>query len=200
MNTEDRVFHIDELLSEGNYLAACLHLKDAEVGSDSRNDLTGRIAKRVIEDLASERNKEKITFLRSVLVWLFKDIPGLSSVYREQLRVSSGVPNPLDDLFGGLKVLRGLSNLGRGGASTAAEDIKDNIDEAAERVRDGSAQEQFNEFLSRAGENVEEGIRKAADFFNSLGGNPPSSGSATSADTSAGESADNSSSGDSADE
>lgn len=175
MENEERIGIIEGLLEEGNYLAACLHLKDGELDSADRYDLTGRVAIRIMNDLASQKNREKIMFLRSILVWLFKDIPGLSYLYREQLRLASGGANPLADAAKGLQWLSGLFSQGAGTGQSprdTMEDIKQTVEDAAEGATGKSVQDQLNEMLSQAGEGVEEGIRKAADFFSSLGGGP----------------------------
>ena len=111
MEKADIMEKVEGYLEEKNYLAACLYLKNEELPDESRYELTGEVAKYVVEDLASERNKEKILYLRSVLVWLFKDIPGLASVYREQLRLASGGPNLMRDFVRGV---RNFSEFGSG--------------------------------------------------------------------------------------
>ncbi|MBT3275073.1 MAG: hypothetical protein HN368_18105 [Spirochaetales bacterium] len=160
MEKADIMEKVEGYLEEKNYLAACLYLKNEDLPDESRYELTGEVAKYVVEDLASERNKEKILYLRSVLVWLFKDIPGLASVYREQLRLASGGPNLMRDFVRGV---RNFSEFGSG-----AETFEEKIDDVTDNLKPEVIQEKVKDFFSQAGTNFDDGIKKAQDFFDNL--------------------------------
>ena len=164
MEIEDVMFKLRGYLKEQNYIAACLFLKNEELPDDARYEATGEVAKGVIDDLASEKNKEKILYLRSILVWLFKDIPGLASVYREQLRLASDNPNIVRDF---MKGVRTFSDIATGGAS---ETVGEKVDDMAENLRPEAIQEKVKDFFSDAGLDIDEGIKKAQDFFDTLSG------------------------------
>ena len=178
MDEKDRFARIEELLDAGNYLAACLYIKDEKLNADNRHDLTGMIAMRILDDLATQKNREKITFLRSLLVWLFREIPGLSFVYREQLRYSTGASSPIGDVFRGLQWLGKSFSAGTPAGENSREkmdDVKQNVDDVIEGATGKSVQDHMNDFFSNPGGNVEDGLRKAAEFFSNLGGSgrPP---------------------------
>ncbi len=164
MDTDDIMFKLRGYLEDQNYVAACLCLKKEELPDDAHNEMAGEIAKHVVDSLASEKNKEKIVYLRSVLVWLFKDIPGLASVYREQLRMASDNPNIVRDFMRGVRT---FTDAATGGES---ESLSGKIDEATENLRPEAMQEKVKEFFSDAGLDIGDGIQKARDFFDNLAG------------------------------
>lgn len=160
MDTSEILAKVEGYLEDKNYLAACLFLKNEEAPDDARYELTGEVAKFVVNDLAAERNKEKILYLRSVLVWLFKDVPGLASVYREQLRLASGGGNPIRDFVRGVRT---FTEFGSGG-----ESFEEKVDDVADNLRPEVIQEKVKDFFSQAGANFDDGIKKAQDFFDNL--------------------------------
>ena len=154
---------VKDYLREKNYLAACLTLKNIELDDIDKYELTGEVAKYVVSDLASEKNREKVLYLRSVLVWLFKDVPGLASVYREQLRMASGTHNPVRDFVRGVQT---FSDIATGGKSV---DMEETVDDIAENLKPEAIQEKVKDFFSQAGVDIDEGIKRASDFFDALG-------------------------------
>jgi hypothetical protein len=168
MDYDDIMFKLRGYLEEQNYIAACLFLKKESLPEDARNEITGEVAKQVVDRLSVEKNKEKILYLRSILVWLFKDVPGLASVYREQIRLTSDNPNLMRDF---LKGARAFADVATGGGS---EEFGEKVEEATENLRPEAIQEKVRDFFSGAGIDVDEGIQKAKDFFDSLAGMPQS--------------------------
>ena len=166
MNSDHVSQLIKDYLSEKNYVAACLSLKNIEIDDMDKYEVTGEVAKCVVADLASEKNREKVLYLRSVLIWLFKDVPGLASVYREQLRLASNAANPVRDFVRGVQT---FSDMATGGKSA---DIEETVDDIAENLRPEAIQEKVKDFFSQAGVDIDEGIKKATDFFDSLSGRP----------------------------
>ena len=164
MDKEDIMFKLKSYLEDRNYIAASLFLKNEEIPDDTRYEITGEVAARVVDDLATEKNKEKILYLRSILVWLFKDVPGLASVYREQLRLASGNPGLMRDFLRGV---RNFADVTTGGAS---ESMNEKAEEVADNLRPEVIQEKVKDFFSQAGVDIDDGIKKAQDFFDSLAG------------------------------
>jgi hypothetical protein len=162
MEIDDVMFKLRGYLEEQNYVAACLFLKNEELPDDARYETTGEVAKRVIDDLALEKNKEKILYLRSILVWLFKDVPGLASVYREQLRLASDGPNVVRDFMRGVRTFSDLA--------TGGETVGEKVDDMTENLKPEAIQEKVKDFFSDAGLDIDEGIKKAQDFFDNLSG------------------------------
>lgn len=164
MDYDDVMFKLRGYLEDQNYVAACLFIKKEEVPADARDEISGEVAKRVVDSLATEKNKEKITYLRSILVWLFKDIPGLASVYREQIRLSTDYPNMMRDFMRGVRT---FADVATGGES---ESLGEKIDEAAESLKPDAVQEKVKDFFSDAGIDIDDGMKKARDFFDSFTG------------------------------
>jgi hypothetical protein len=151
------MFKLQGYLEDKNYVAACLFLKNEGMPEDALYEITGEVARKVVDDLASEKNKEKILYLRSILGWLFKDVPGLATVYREQLRLASGGSGIMRDFARGF---RDFADVTTGGAS----------EEVADNLRPEVIQEKVKEFFSQTGVDIDDGIKKARDFFDTLAG------------------------------
>lgn len=167
MDYDDIMFKLRGYLEEQNYIGACLFLKNEELPDDARYEITGEVAKQVVDRLSVEKNKEKILYLRSILVWLFKDVPGLATVYREQLRLASGDGNIMREF---MKGARTFADVATGGESEA---FGEKVEDVAENLRPDVIQEKVKDFFSDAGIDVDEGIKKARDFFESLSGRAP---------------------------
>ena len=164
MEKDDIMFKVQGYLEDKNYIAACLYLKGEEIPDDGKYEITGEVATRVIDDLAAEKNREKILYLRSILVWLFKEVPGLATVYREQLRLASGGQGMMRDFLQGVRT---FADAATGGAS---ESVHEKAEEVADSVNPEVIQEKVRDFFSSAGVNLDDGIRRAQQFFDSLAG------------------------------
>lgn len=158
---------IEDLLSEGNYISAYLRIKSGEFDRNSRNDLTGRLVLSLVDDLSATKGKERVIYLRALLAWVFNDIPGLSAAYREQVRTaSSGSTTPVEDL---LKTFGALSSFASGRREGDVRDTFENIrDQAEDASGSGEFESRLKDFVSHAGSGVEEGLKRASDFFDSL--------------------------------
>ena len=167
MDYDDVMFKLRGYLEEQNYVAACLFIKNEAVPDDGKYEITGEIAKHVVDNLAVEKNKEKILYLRSILVWLFKDVPGLAAVYREQLRLASDSPNIVRDFMRGVRTFSD--------ATGGTESFGEKVEEATENLKPDVIQEKVKDFFNDAGLDVDEGIKKARDFFETLSGRQPDS-------------------------
>lgn len=188
MTQEELKGYIEAAIDDGNYLSAYMTLqrekqKDGALGEQEVIDFTGRIVERIIDDLSrlpKRENRERIVYLRSLLVWIFKDVPGLSGVYREQLRILTGQTGPIADLLKTLN-LRGVSNI-TGNEDAVADEVEDvvdtikqNLEDVAEKVRTGDVNEQVRDFFTAAESGVRQGIRQLNDVLRSFNRppNPP---------------------------
>lgn len=165
--------HIQRLIGDSNYLGAYLYLKDAELEREEHVELVGLLAGAVANELSRTRrdDRERIYYLRSILAWILRDVPGLGSLYREQLRES----RPGAGLFG--SVSRGIQNAsdvasGRKSVSEgfqdAADDVKRGFEDAAESMKTGDSGSRVNEFLSSAEAGIRQGIDQLGEFFRAM--------------------------------
>ncbi|MFP4376292.1 MAG: hypothetical protein ACLFP4_04550 [Spirochaetales bacterium] len=165
--------NIMRLIGEKNYLGAQLFLKQAELDQQERNELLGLLAAAIVDELSATRreDRERVTYLRSVLSWVLREVPGLGSTYREQLRDREGRQDLLADLSRGL---RNVGDVARGrksfteGVQDAADDVRRNFEDAGERVRSGEAGERTNEFFSNAERGIKEGLDQLGSLFRSM--------------------------------
>jgi hypothetical protein len=175
MRIADPRAHVTRLIENSNHLGAYLYLKDAGLEHEEYVELVGELAGAVVNELSGTRreDKERIYFLRSILAWILRDVPGLGSLYREQLResrsgagagllgsVARGVRNAGDVATGKKSVSEGLQD--------AAEDVRQNMEDAADSVKSGEAGAKLNEFLNSAETGVRQGLDQLGDFFRTL--------------------------------
>jgi len=165
--------HLDRLIADRNYLGAQLFLKETELEVEERNELLGVLATAVVEELSRTRrdDRERLVYLRSLLAWILREVPGLGSLYREQLRQSAGRGDLISEFSRGL---RNLSDVASGrkdvdeGVSEAAEDARRGFEDAAERFRAGESAEGVDEFMSAAEKGVRQGMDQLGAFFRAL--------------------------------
>lgn len=174
MSTDQLENRIEDLLNEKNYLAACLLLKNSSAEGEESYDISGKVVARILDDLSAEKNKEKSLFLRSLLIWVFRDLPGLSSIYREQLRSASGTAGPFGDIWKNLRMFSDVMS-GEKSASSVAEDaaenIKQHVKDAADNLNADTFTEKVKDFFSSSGIDLDDGLKRATDFFESLNPN-----------------------------
>jgi hypothetical protein len=165
--------HVTRLISERNYVGAYLYLKEAELERAEYLELVGSLTAAIIDELSKTRrdDRERIYYLRSVLAWIFRDVPGLSSLYREQIRSAKGGSDLLEGLFRGVKNVGDVAS-GRktmsDGIQDAAEDARRNVEDAADAVRGSDAGARIGEFLSSAERGIKTGIEQLGAFFRDL--------------------------------
>lgn len=173
MKDADPRARVTRLAEGGNYLGAYLYLKEAELERLDHVELVGVLAGAVADELSRTRrdDRERIYYLRSLLAWILRDVPGLGPLYREQLRDSRS--------RGGLlgSFARGIENAGdiAGGRKSVAdgledvsEDVRRNLEDAAEAVQSGEAGTRLNEFLNSAEQGIRDGIDQIGAVFRSL--------------------------------
>ena len=163
----------NEYLNEENYIAAYSNLKESGLSRQDRNELAGLIVKDIIKDLEAlppRGNNEKKTFLRSLLLWVFRDYPGLAMLYKGQIR--SGSPDR--SLFG---LLNDLSDPEKAKERVAvemenlADNVKQGLEDTADDLKSGRAQDKVKDFIDQAETNVREGIRNIAEIFDAVNKN-----------------------------
>ena len=165
--------HVTRLIHESNFVGAYLFLKNAELEKDERDELVGLLASAVADEISQTRrdNKERIYFLRSVLAWILRDVPGLSSLYREQLREQTGGNDFLSTLSRGM---RNIGDVATGrkrmsdGLQDAADEAKQNLEDAAQSIRSGEAKDRLGEFWNSAQDGLRTGLDQLGEFFRVL--------------------------------
>lgn len=160
----------NEYLNEENYIAAYSNLKESGLSRRDRNELAGLMVRDIINDLEAlppKGHNEKKTFLRSMLLWIFRDYPGLAMLYKGQIRSSS----PDKSLFG---LLNDLSDPEKAKERVAvemenlADNVKQGLEDTADDLKSGRTQEKVKDFIDQAEANVREGIRNIAEIFDSI--------------------------------
>lgn len=165
--------HVTRLIEESNHLGAYLYLKEAELERGEYVELVGVLAGAVVEELSRTRrdDRERLHYLRSILAWILRDVPGLGSIYREQLRESRGGGGFLSSVTRGIRnagdVTSGRKSVSEG-FEDAAEDVRRNFESAADAVKSGEAGSQLNEFLSSAETGIRQGLDQLGEFFKTL--------------------------------
>lgn len=146
----------ERLLSDRNYIAAYQYLKSSRLEEPRYSEYSGRIVSAVLLELSRTNKRddpERQVFLRSILAWIFRDIPGLASIYREQVRIAQGANDPVSGVYQGLRTLNDVA-AGRKSVSEGIEEafgrIRDLADRASEEFRD-----RYDELVGRgrSGEN-----------------------------------------------
>lgn len=164
---------VQRLIGERNYLGAQLYLKEVEMATDERNELYGTLAAAVVDELSRTRreDRERIVYLRSVLAWILREIPGLGSVYREQLRAVASGNDPLTGVTRGIRnlgdIASGRKSVGEGLAE-AAEDARRSFEDAADQLREEGPPDQVGEFLSAAEKGIRGGLDQLGAFFRAM--------------------------------
>lgn len=161
----DLLNEVRRLIEEKNYVGAGLAIRSTTAPEAERNEAIGLAVAAVIGEIDNEKNRERVVYLRSLLSWYFKEAPGLSYLYREQLKMAHGRGGT--DLNSIFRFFRDI------GASIAPGSAPD-MDETAEKVKDFSErfrergedfQDQVKDFFAQSGIDLDEGMRRASDFF-----------------------------------
>ncbi|MBN1646689.1 MAG: hypothetical protein JW874_01535 [Spirochaetales bacterium] len=164
----------EQLLAEGNYIAAYSNLKEEKLERNERNELAGLMVNDILKDLDAQpakNNPERRKVLRSLLLWIFRDYPGLAQIYKSQIRAGASENRNLLSLLGDLsnpetakeRVSEEMDNL--------MDNVRQNLDDTAEDIKSGRAQDKVRDFIDQAETNIREGIRNLADIFESLNKN-----------------------------
>ncbi|MEW5815810.1 MAG: hypothetical protein AB1798_10515 [Spirochaetota bacterium] len=168
---------IEALIDGGNYLAAYLKIKNLPEDDPKKDELAGRVVMKIVEDLGNAQKKdaeEKVFYLRSLLIWIFKDVPGLSLIYRDQLKSSRKSSQPVLDFFNTLKEIGERPLQPQDVAQKIEEtvlNIKQNIDDAAQRLNNDEVREQVRDLFTLAETGVREGLKQVSDIIDMIAKN-----------------------------
>lgn len=185
MTTEERIDRIQEMIRDNNYVAAYTTIKESRLDDIEKAELSGKLVARVVDELSrctKREDKEKAVYLRTILSWVFRDIPGLSTLYREQLRLAHrGEGDFATDLY---RNFRNISDVAGGRKSVAegfeetAENIRVGFEEATENLRSGDPTETVRTFMSAAETTIKDGLEQFGRLFESLNQPPQRPGDA----------------------
>ena len=159
---EDTGARVTRLLRERNYVGAYSVVR-AMSNPDDRAEYAGLVAEALAQELSTPRlARERAVYIRSLLVWVFRDFPGLSALYREQLRIAAGRSTGFD-------VLEGVRNIQD--IATGRKTFEEGVGDTVESVRQGvESNEGVREFFDRAGENVKDAIDQFGRMFRVMSG------------------------------
>lgn len=170
------------MIRDANFLGAGMLLKKRGMSEEEEAERAGELAGAIVDELARldrRQDRERILYLRSVLAWLFRDIPGLSSLYREQLQAAEGGnTGPMADIYRNLRTFADVAS-GRKkfseGAEETAENLRRNFEDAAESFSSGRANDSFDQFVQTAEEGFKGGFAQFGELlkrFTEPGGEP----------------------------
>jgi hypothetical protein len=176
MNQDEKRSYVGQLIDSGNYLAAIICIKELQEDY-LKAELMGKMVNRITDEMntyTTRRNQEKILYLRSLLMWIFRDFPHLGRIYREQLNAVQQPSNPFN-LLNGLKTL-GSASLDQKEMAENIEDtvdsIKQNFEDATESVKNGEVEDKINDFFNMAGDGIRKGLKGLSDFFGNMNRQP----------------------------
>ena len=167
---ETTVEKIARYMGERNYLAAYMTVKNGGLTEDEKIETTGRLVTEILDDLSLDsikKNPERVVYLRSLLAWIFRDVPGLSSLYREQLRGVQDGGDPMMTLYKNLRILNDVAT----GKKSFAEGVEESIDAVRRGVEDAQSagvSDSMKEFAEKAESGMRRGFQQFNEFFDSI--------------------------------
>jgi hypothetical protein len=155
---EDRV---DGLLREKNYIGAYGRAQKLPESDGLRIDLTGKIANAISEELSALRgqNPERQAYLRAQLAWVCRDVPGLSYLYREQLRARTDA---------NFDLLKSIKDLASGRPEDAADRLRRGVEDVQESINSGQAGDRIQGMLKDVERNMRDGAKQVGAFIDSM--------------------------------
>ena len=160
----------ESLVQAENWLGAWSFLKAGQTSQAEQGALIGILATGLQHRLSEARkndDREKISYLRSLLAWILRDYPGLASLYREQLRPSGipGIPDGLQDIW------REFSDV-ISGRKTMDESFKERVRDAASHLSaEGVDNDAFKTIARDAETELRKGMDGVREFLGSIWGN-----------------------------
>ncbi len=165
---------VEQMIDDQNFVAAYMAVKQSGLPDLDRTEMAGQIVTRIVDDLSRctrREERERAIYLRSLLAWIFRDIPGLSSLYREQVRLVHNRGDLATDMYQGIKNINDVAS-GRKGVSEGLEDtvnqVRQNLEDAAENFRSGDASETVRSFMTAAETGLRDGLAQMGKFFEGL--------------------------------
>ena len=169
---------INRLLGENNYIAVGMLIRKSDIADGEKFEALGLAVSSVVDALSGEKNRERIVYLRSILSWFFREAPGLSHLYREQLRLIHGKSSAWQDFSNVFRFFKDLGGDTSKSEGATASDTYEKAKDFSERLKGKGEdfQEQVKDFFAQSGIDLDDGIKRANEFFDNL----PSRGSDTS--------------------
>lgn len=164
MNNEQQDF-VKDLIHQKNYLGAYQYIRELDVERAERSAAIGLVVTAIVEDLSVQprQNRERVIYLRSILSYVFKEYPGLASLYREQLRIAQGKDDLISEVFKGF---RNVADVAAG-----RKTVNEGVEEAAEDLRDGferTTGSSFDDLGRNAEKVIRDGLEQVGNFFAGL--------------------------------
>ncbi len=175
MTTEERIERIKSMIQDSNYVAAYTAIKESSLEKLDRTELTGTMVARIVDELSrctKREDRERAVYLRTLLSWIFRDVPGLSTLYREQLRLAHRSEG--DFATGLYRNFRTMSDVAGGrktiaeGLEETAENLRTGFEEAADNLRAGDPSESVKSFMNAAENTIKDGLEQFGRFFETL--------------------------------
>lgn len=170
MKTEELKEHINGLIADKNYLSAGLHIVEMQ-NKDLQKDLLGKTANAIVAELESlpwRQNKERVYYLRSLLAWIMKEIPGLSHLYREQLKHATG-HSAISDIIKKTANIPTNPEEAVDAVRDTMEQLKSNIDDTTDAISSSDLKSTGDKFIKQAEKGIIDGLDQFSNFLNSLG-------------------------------
>lgn len=166
----------DRLTGRGNFLGAYEYLKNSDLDKQQKTINSSELAAQIVDKLSAtpRTDKEGAAFLRSVLLYMFRDYPGLASIYREQLRFAHGSAEPYTGL------LRGMKNVAD--VASGKKSVEEGLEDAGQDIREGLESDVgpgLESLAREAAKGVELGLKGLADLFGNLTGQQDAAKTAT---------------------
>ena len=161
----------DGLIRDENWLGAWTYLKTTVIDRTEEGIRIGILANGLQHALTDARHaddKEKMSYLRSLLAWMLRDYPGLASLYREQVRPNNlpGIPDGLQDIW------RDFNDI-LAGRKTLDENFKERMRDASSHLAgEGIDANAFATIARDAETEIRKGVDGVRDFLGSLWGSP----------------------------
>ena len=158
-------------LDEENYIAAYSNLRESGLNKMDRNELAGLYVKDILEKMDAlpvRGASEKKAALRSFLLWVFRDYPGLANLYKGQLRGHLSDRKNFISFIGDMKDPDTAKERIGEEVNNFFDGVKQNLDDSADDIKNGRAQDKVKDFIDQAESNVKEGLKNIADIFDSV--------------------------------
>ncbi|MBN2737454.1 MAG: hypothetical protein JXR70_10775 [Spirochaetales bacterium] len=153
---------LNTMLEEKNFLGAYLLIKAYGGDEILKLEFTGKLVQRVIDELSKAarlRNKETVSYLRSLLLMIFEEVPSLSRIYRQQLRQDNPNPGLLDFLNPFKDFPQNQDELN--------DNIKDTVDGIKKNIEDNT-DDRVKDFFKQAEKGISDGFNQFSSFINDI--------------------------------
>lgn len=162
------------MVEKRNYVGAYMAVKQSALAELDRTEIVGEMVSAIVDELSSvtrRQERERAIYLRSILAWIFRDFPGLSSLYREQVRLVHNRGDIASDMYQGFKNINDVAS-GRKAVSEGIEEtvdqVRQNLEDAAESFRAGDTSESFHSFVSAAETGIRDSLTQMGRLFEGL--------------------------------